>query len=366
MELDVYVRDANLVRVGELDLWTRLEVVLRHVDIGEATIVLPSEQADLIDFGTGLQIMRDGDPLFTGTLERVVRTSTVEQDLIACTYVDDMAYLGARLALPDPLDAVPGQARDAFTGPAESALRYFVGRNAGPAALGYRQIGLTFPEGDEGRGLQLQLGARFDNLLLLCRRIAILGGLSFRVTDTGNALAFTVGVPGDRTQSAQFSYDLGTLTDYTYSRAAATATAPYVASSGEGSNRTYAVPADLGGVGRARREAFVDASDTLTADELLQSVEEAIADGAAKALLEASPVDSESVRYGRDYDLGDRVAVTVDGIDASDVVREVRLTYTSEVGERVTPVIGTVTLTDSGFLGRLRRLGSRLNQLERR
>ncbi|MFD8527808.1 hypothetical protein ACFV0L_10410 [Streptosporangium canum] len=94
---------------------------------------------------------------------------------------------------------------------------------------------------------------------------------------------------------------------------------------------------------------------------------EAAYEAAPKASLSLTPVDTDLLAYGRDYFLGDRVSVVVDGEHVTDVLREVRLTDSFTGGPVIRPVIGTQGATETPSLYRqARRIWQALKRLETR
>jgi len=79
-------------------------------------------------------------------------------------------------------------------------------------------------------------------------------------------------------------------------------------------------------------------------------------------------VDTEDLRAGRDYDLGDLVAVVLPtGLEIADIVQTIRLTDSPDEGELVTTVVGNndaTTLTRTVWT--IRDLAYRLGQIEGR
>ncbi|MFC9084889.1 Gp37-like protein [Nocardiopsis dassonvillei] len=51
-------------------------------------------------------------------------------------------------------------------------------------------------------------------------------------------------------------------------------------------------------------------------------------------------IDTDAVAYWRDYDLGDIVTAEIDLGEITDILREVTLTRTPDMGEQVVPSIG--------------------------
>ncbi|GAA2665186.1 Gp37-like protein [Nonomuraea recticatena] len=101
--------------------------------------------------------------------------------------------------------------------------------------------------------------------------------------------------------------------------------------------------------------------------QLDQAEREAWEDLAPKGALSMSPIDSDQLQFGRDYGLGDRVTVDIDGNPISDILREVRLSDSSSEGPRVAPLLGSSGATETPTLYRqVRRIWDSIKKLEAR
>lgn len=97
-----------------------------------------------------------------------------------------------------------------------------------------------------------------------------------------------------------------------------------------------------------------------------QAALEAWEENGPKASLSLSPIDTETVKYGRDYRVGDIVTVEIDGVRFSEVLREVRLSDGSD-GPRITPTIGDSQASSTPNLYRtVRQLWTKVRRLEAR
>lgn len=369
MSLCLFPRQADLRRSGEVTDLTRLELVGRHNDVGTWVLELDrrSDAAELMLAAQGLVITRNGATLMSGPRIHRQVTSEGGKTRLLLAGVDDTVWLRRRLALP-----VPGgppytaQAYDVRRGDAETVLRAYVDANLGPGAIAARRLaGLTLPA-SQGRGAQVVAQARFQTLLEVAQAIGLAGGVGFRLVQVGLDLQLEVYEPADRTRDAQFSTGLGNLAGFDYSETDPEATYAYVGGQGEGEARTIVEGGAVGAPYRA--EVFKDQRDTDDMDALVQSRDEALTEGAGTTALKLSPIDTDSVAYGREYRLGDRVTVLVDGVQLQDVVREVTLTYDSD-GEKLAPVVGTPGARDPEvprLFEQMHRQALRLSRLERR
>lgn len=95
-----------------------------------------------------------------------------------------------------------------------------------------------------------------------------------------------------------------------------------------------------------------------------QATLEAWDENGPKGSLSMTPIDTEAVKYGRDYQVGDIVTVDIDGTLFTEILREVRLSDGSD-GPRITPTIGDTQASSTPTLYRtVRRLWSKVRKLE--
>lgn len=101
--------------------------------------------------------------------------------------------------------------------------------------------------------------------------------------------------------------------------------------------------------------------------QLDQAGIEVMYESAAKAQLSVTPIDTEQLQFGRDYQLGDIVAVSIDGVTLTDVLREVRLADNLQGGPVVSPIVGTPDASESPVIYKtIKKLRQALKKLEAR
>jgi hypothetical protein len=378
------IRDRTGALVGEVSLFTTLTYSVRFNAVGAFTLTMPADaaDADLLDFGCGLVVERDGQIVFSGPVtrrEKALPTDTGGPGTLTVGGPDDLTVLADRLALPVPLGPpFTSPTRDVRSGKAETVIYGYVDANAGPGARPDRRVpGLTLAS-DQGRGATVTGSARFDNLLELCAKLALAGGeLGLRVVQQGVGLQFQVYDPADRSASVILGREAGSLLGYTYGAERPEANAVIGGSGDEGAERTFVERADTDAIALygTRVESFLHApAATATLEdsvvdpvaELTQAVATELAGKVAKTTLNATPFDGGPLRYGRDYSLGDKVTCVIDGVPIADLVREVQVTLGAS-GEQVAPVIGTPNAsTAPNLFVLIRRLLTRVEVLERR
>lgn len=374
MTVRLFTRDAALRRTGQVEDFRSLTVPLRFNRTSTWLLELDatSPAVALLGRTVGLIVERDGVTLLSGPVVSINRESSGDRDTVTVTGVDDTVWLERRLALPVPSGPPYTAAEyDDKQGPAETVLRWYVDRNLGPAATTARRLPyLTLP-GDLARGSTVRGFGRFHTLLELLQPLALAGGdLGFRIVQVGAGLQFQVYVPTDRTATAVFSRELGNLAAYAYATTAPVADYVIVAGQGEGTLRSFAeggTQADIDVYGRI--EQFRDRRDVDDPAILPQALTEALAESKPGTALSITPIDTAAVKFGVDYNLGDRVSVLIDGEQIQDVVREVTLSLTADRGEQIAPLVGTPGAANPSALAlfaRQERLDRRISNQERR
>ena len=188
--------------------------------------------------------------------------------------------------------------------------------------------------------------ARWDELLTLCQQLASSGGdIGFRVVQTANgALTVSVYQPTDKSGNAKFSQDLQNVFDYHYSLAGPQANSFDVLGAGTGAARTVVLAQDATSIANwGLVEGVHDARGTADTPTLRQQGQADLNAQSEQTNLALTPRDTATVQYGRDYNLGDIIAVTVDGNTITNKIRSVHLQLTQPDQEIVTPGIGNPT-----------------------
>lgn len=347
MGYTVEVRAPDLTMLGQVSDWLRLEAVTAFNGVGTWTVSFGADSrvGALLEPGGGLVIRRNGDYLIGGPFRTLSKERSRDNPDGALT-IAGVSYdkVLDRLAFPNPaatVDTQDGQAYHTVTGAAETVIRTYVNANAGPGALLDRRVpGLTLAA-DQARGTEVTGNADFDVLIELISKLALTDGLGWRVVPVGAGLQFQVYQPADLSGVVRFSWPLGNLTSYRWEQNAPQATREIVAGQGMGVWRLFRQTVDTAAEADwvYPVEHFIDRRDTNDDDLLSQAGTEALAQDAGGFTVSFQTIDTHGVQYGRDWNLGDKITVIVDGVEVSDVVREV--TFTADAaGETVAPVIG--------------------------
>lgn len=402
---NIYIRDSNFKRVGEVTDFSKLELIPRFNAVGSFVLDLPTDcpaARELIKDKAGIIVKKDGNNIFSGTVISRYRKWDSSGDTMTLSGKDDNWYIAKMLAWPEINGGFNLQDYDVRTGSAETVMKQYVEYNCGPSAFPGRKM-LTV-EADVGMGLSVTGSARFDNLLDFLSSLALRGGgLGFKVVQDGNELVFQVYQPTDKTRSVFFSPLLGNLSSFEYSNIAPDSNAVVIGGSGEGAARYIMWKDNAESIIKySRIETFVDQRNTLDETELVKSMDEELINKAEKNSFSFTPIDTPQLSFGKEYGLGDKVSIVLtqpnEVIDVEtlhyfisafqtvptqqervrkiqekldvihDIVREVKLSITPEGGS-ISPVVGTQDSNNNAILGifdKMKKLSKRLSNLERR
>ncbi|MFC7906481.1 siphovirus ReqiPepy6 Gp37-like family protein [Streptomyces nigra] len=385
MALTLLITDADLEVQGDpLTGWSSLDVTLKFNEPASGSVVLPAypEVMQQLVPGARMVVIRDGSIWCAGPMEQptdyswdIDSANGVGQ--VTVTFSDDLATIAGHITWPEPTLTWAGQHGDTwrtFTATnAETLIRTLVTENCGPGALTARRIPHLALDTVAGAGSATALSTRFEPILEACRRAAAAGGgIGFRTRQDGGQIKFGCYAPADKTATARFSTGLGNLRGLQYSQTAPTVTHALVAGNEtEGSSiRTFVEVADTAAAAAWWRvERYVDGgAENDTTGELTAAGTTEIAEGAAPVSLATVTVDTDDLQAGRDFGLGDKVAVALPhGLQVTDVVRAINLQATANEGERVSSVIGSQdATTDPRTVRLIRTLTRRLGRLETR
>ena len=365
----LWVRGRDRASAVEVD-YTRdlvsVEIIERFNDTGTyiLDLVPGAPAAEAMAPGCGLVVQRDNQPWFSGPWESSERVIGVAAESVAFTGIDDTGQLADRLIRPDNV-ALDAGGRWIYDGNgqvdtiAETMMHEFVSYQAGPTARADLAIpGLTMGT-DSGRGAVISKIARLDNLMDVLRDIALRGGgLGFRVVQVGSALQFQTYMPGDKTSLIVFSRENGNLRSATVVQQAPTANGIIVGGNGALHDRQFAESIDTSSAGEWLR--VIDLFSDQRQEELSvlsEAVIEEMEKGAGGFDVRLTLSDTDTLRYGRDYGLGDRVTVLAGQLEISGLISEVKTSISAD------GVIVTPTVTTTSVASRTRRSGGTARHL---
>jgi microcystin-dependent protein len=384
-DLIVEVRDGNLNRVGKIlptDL-VGFNAVLRFNNVGTWEIPeLPDSHplcAVLRSPGSGIIVTGPDGVILSGPTISAI--NSVESGKGSGTWkisgVDDSVILGERLAYPTPTTADVTEQTSAYDtreGVASTVMLGYVSANledgVAPVerAIPYLSVG-----SDPLVGSTVKKSARFEILGELLSELASIDSLGFDIRQNGGVLEFNVFEPTDRSLEIRMDVANNTLsrTEYAYGRP--NATLAIVAGQGAGTDRqfvevTTTESENAETLWERRIETFIDQRNTSDATELEQAgLEKLATDGITVTSIDVVPSSDVTMVYGVDFNLGDRVGVTVGSQEVSAIVTTVSLSIQSD-GVRVGATVGDPTGVDFEALTAKKSSDTqrRVNSLERK
>jgi hypothetical protein len=381
-DLVIEVRDRDFNRVGRFSDVDKVDflAVLRFNAVGtwEAKLSVGSPMGELLrQPGYGIVVSTSQGTLLSGPVTQVVtsqdRTDTV--GTYAISGVSDEVILTDRLAFPDPANpdvTTQTVANDVRSGAAETVIKEYVDANAGEQAPTERQApGLVVAPSLE-RGVNVIGSPRFRELLETISPLAELAGLGFNITQQGTDLVFDVYEPVDRSAFIRLDLQNGRLSRSEFALAHPLATRVIVAGQGEGVDRTFLERTNTAAeeaetLWLRRVEVFKDQRDTDETEKLEQAGDEILVeDGKTQIGVSISPTDDDTMLFGVDWNLGDKVTCVVGSLEIQAVVTEVGLSVKTD-GVRIGATVGEPRGFDyeTQILTRQAQQAQRISQLER-
>jgi len=382
-DLTVEVRDPQLNRIGVItpENLVGATFVARFNNVGSWSIQLPYNDAlgellrqpgyGIILTGPGDQVILSG-PTNSAKLEQN-QTNTDGDWLIEG--VTDNVVLAERLAYPTPsTDDVTAQTdgSDIRTGAAETVIKEYVDVNLGPGAVTSREVTGLSIQADQARGSTVFANARFDQVQELIYNLAQVGGIGYDLKQQNGGLEFSVFQPTDRSDTIRMDIQNRKLSSSIYKYATANVTRAIVGGRGEAENRIFAERSNADSLAaesswNRRIERFVDARQSEATNELNTAGDELLVDE-GKTIVEMSvtPSDDQTMLYGTDWFLGDKVTVVANDVEAKAVVTEVGVQISND-GVRIGATVGTpIGLEfENKLLTKVNTQDARISNLER-
>lgn len=426
MATQILFADKALNVIGEpLADWDELDVTLKFNEpaAGQVTATAWPELMENLSPGNRVIIIRDGEVWTTGPLEVVQdytwgigETSEPDPGKVTFTFSDDLSLLAQRvtfvkdatwtssLHLPSKDENEPGGAGAAiYAGNSFTPMSLpwrIANDNVGPFTVTDRRIThLTFPMFTDTLPANVpEFRTRYEPLLDAMRRAinTTTEQVGFRTVLTADwsSVNFQVYLPANKTATARFSRGLGNLRAVNFKWSAPTATrallaGPYVdrktTAPTHGVIQQYhqytntSVRTSWNTLAEKMVEvsAQTEENEALATHGLLTTTgvatmaaagQEVLREGNETFELSTVTVDTEDLRAGRDFTLGDSVTVELPtGLTISTVVQAIQLKASPQGGERVITTVATQPgLQETATNRVLRAMALRLGKLEAR
>lgn len=405
----VLVTDANCNVIGDpLHEWKSLNATLRWKEPGSGQFVIPNYpyvNAQL-EAGRRIVILRRvlglQHILISGPIEDVNEEWSDDGEKggmgeLTVSFVDDMGWLGARLAYPDPTKTIENQTTDfwTYTGNPELGMLQLVNGQAATGALAARRVPSLVTaafSGVSGTGT-VKLGPttevspreRLEKVTDVLRKMATVGvgtgfhpdSLGFRVRQVTNQILFEVLRSTNLAGQVHFSAGMGNLKYYSFQRSAPKLTHLLVGGQADMSDPTATAnrfirefaTADADTLKWGRFEGYTPRPGTDTLAQMQEVAKTEMVDTGQSARLAVSASDTVDQRYGIHYNVGDIVSVGLasKGAWVSAPVQTVNLQAWPTAGEVVGTTIGDQSARyDSAWIRKMRDIDRRIGKLERR
>ena len=345
----IEVFDKTFHREGWIGDPLAVSATPRHNAIGTCTFSVASDHRRLPALaasGARCRIKYLDQHLLSGRVSLLGGKGPGLSGEVELTVEDDFRLLYSVLGWPVPTASLTGQtvAYDTRTGPAESVAKAFVQANA------INRLGLPVTNAtDLGRGANVTVSLRMRPLADRLLPVIEPAGIGLTVRQEGAGLVVDAYEPVDYPRL--LSEESGTVSDWKWSSAAPMATRVVAGLQGEATARTFYALTDP-----AREtewgdkiEVFRDARDIEDDPSLANSrMQESLDEGAPTSGLSLTLSETRAFSYDptgtTGVRVGDRVRIAVGpDVIVQDLLREVTLTYTTEEGLSVTPVVGQRT-----------------------
>lgn len=365
MKLDFYPLDATFQRLGQLDAYTKFELVAGYNIVRGWYVEMKadSDQAVIMQQAKHISavLSETGETIWTGALRKMKYNSI--QNTFTFSGVDAL-WLMNRRALPVPSGPPYTSAEyDVRTGAAETIIKNYVKYNAGSSAKADRVIpGLTI-ETDGTRGATLTGRARFDKLTDFICALGLTADLGLRVIDG----EFQVWVPVDKSASVRFSDVTDTLGSYEFEIGDPEANYLYGAGSGAGTSQAFYEKGDPTSItSYGRIEGYANIGRTAVTAEIDAALDADLQKQSGTAVFQFIVVETPDRAFWTDFWLGDLVGVEVQGQAYAARLCELAITVNADGAIELKPVfvyngsfVPTLRTRDSLVL-----IGQRIARLE--
>lgn len=338
--------------IADLPAYTELDVEVRHNDTGPWSATFPKTySADLIDTAEYVTVDWRGKRLMTGRVLQL--DELVDEDgnpTIKASGLDALCFLGDTVAYPQPNNTLQQQVPQVGgTPPIRTATDAAILRVVRDNLLTRKSYSYVQVAGDQGIGSVVSIRPAFQNILDLALKKAKRGGIGVRGTLlAGNTLVMDLSATttqlwfwcyqsADVSQRVQFNEDDGTISEWTLTRTAPTATRAIVS----GAAGAYAATVrDDPYWTPPHREIFVQGPDSADGPELVEAGDEALDEGAGSVNLKATVAETQATQAFRDYWVGDTASMRVGGHSYTAPITAIGVHVESGSGPVVTPVFG--------------------------
>lgn len=345
-------------RLGPIVGVQSITMVLRHNLPGEASIVVDADSVSVDDLAIAgaratLDYWWDDQSSVTpirlsGPVEETTGQGVQASSVRTFHLVDDFADVMNRLVgWPNPTGTINEQGADTAyytsSGAAETVVRDIVSVNATRAGIPLHVAATA------GKGSSIKASIRMHPLYDRLFPAVEQAGIGVRVVQRGAQRELETYTPA--TYPLTIKEDSGIIVDGSFSITRPAVTRVVLGAGGEGTLRKFFTQVDTAaeaawGISEASIDARdLDPSSPTVNTDAAQRMTEALTEGAAQTSLSVELTDTDVMRFGDTYQVGDKISVQLAGSPVlTDHVREVQITYTassdSSGGVTVRPLVG--------------------------
>lgn len=343
----VEMRNEKLEYRGRLQVISG-QMVLRNTGVGTWQIDADwASMAERLQPGWGVRICDDEGLIMSGPVDKFEIKATGKTRTLTASGVSDMHLLQDMVTIPDPGDKDKPPVFDQMTdswkksGKAETVILELISTMIGPKASPvYRVPDLEVPA-SEGRGENITLATRFKNLLEEIQAQAQAGKVILDIRQDGLHRFVDVTVPRDRTRQVRLTRQSGAVGDYTLSQEALTANDIIVGGTGESAARPLFRKANPLDEWNRHITKFEDKGSSGKSEEMQQAAKTALEEGVAKSLVTFDLEDTAGRRFGRDFGIGDKITIDLDGAQVQDTVQTAEISW-DQAGRKIKLQVGPV------------------------
>ena len=337
---------------GEIAVYNSLQLTHRHFGVGEFELHVHPNIANSSQLEPDNILFMIDNPYQGWIIESVNRKRG--SDALVITGYSLKGLAKRRISVPPLVGSNFGW--DRIINDAETVFKHYAAANMTAPAQPGRLMPRVALAANLHRGLpSLAWQTRFEALDEVFRQIGEYADMGWDILPdfTNKLFVFDVvpgrelqeGNPGNTRVTISVEMGVATVTEYSKNQTGWKNVA-YTGGAGEDEGRLIQAVGDASGL--QRREMWVDAGSIDNAPELIAMGHRKLAESSIKESISAVMLDSGAFRYGRDWNLGDKVTVR-----SGDRQMDARFTEVREVLEQgrprqITAVFGSapITVTD--------------------
>lgn len=327
--MKVYMRNPALQFRGILPaLAGKLVVRKNDVSTWSLTVNGNAKQWERFAEGWGVRISED-DFVLSGPATSIEENTAADNrtKTVTISGVSDATVLQDSLIIPNPSNPLAQTNVWTASGKAETVIRKLVNEQIGPSAPADYKIPFLRLEADGLRGKNVSVSERFTNLLDVAQAQAAAGDLLFDIAQDGELAFLKFRTTRDHTKTIRLTRRNGAVKNYELTRSAPTATEVIVGGVGTGATRKlWREPGTVGDWNR-RITRFVDKQSTADSNELKQAAQTELEDKAQTSSVTFEATDIPRKRFGKDFHIGDKITVELDGGKVQDVLQVAEVSW---------------------------------------